>query len=180
MKKILWLVAVLGAFSAASLADAPPPASPEPTGLALILARYAGTYNVDETSFDTQYSRASSRQYLILRACTQTGAVLDCKLTAGGVLQGEQRFTWDAAAGVFHVDMDIGGRTQPPLTLTVQGETWTFLQPIQDATGAPMQYRIQRHYRTPTEVSYNAGFSRNGTDWVIMTRGTEIRAADVK
>jgi hypothetical protein len=157
-------------WAAAAWADAP-----SPTGLALIQARYAGTWAVEDAAYDTEVSRAGTRQYELTRDCALDGAVLDCKFMAQGVLQGEQRFTWDAAAGVYHVQMDIGGHPQPSLTLTVKDNTWTFLEETADRDGLPIKLRILRQYHSDTEVSSSAGYSRDGQHWTPMSRGTEIR-----
>lgn len=149
--------------------------APAPTGLALIQARYSGTWAVEVAAYDTEVSRASTKQYELTRDCALDGAVLDCRFTAQGVLQGEQRFTWDAAAGVYHVQMEIGGRSQPPLTLTVKDNTWTFLEETADRDGQPIKLRILRQYHSDTEVSSRAGYSRDGQHWTLMSRGTEIR-----
>lgn len=155
---------------AATAADAPAPA-----GLDLIQTRYAGTWHVEEESYATQFSGPGTKEYEITRACTFAAAVLDCKLVAEGTQQGEQRFTWDAAAGIYHVEMDISGRPQPTLTLSVKGITWTFLQTVPGPAGKPIQLRILRQYHSGTEVSYSASYSLDGTNWALMTRGTEIR-----
>ena len=162
-------------WAAAAWADAP-----APTGLALIQARYAGTWAVDETAVATDFSRPGTKQYEISRDCALAGAVLDCKLMAQGSLQGEQRFSWDAAAGVYHVEMDIGGRPQPALSLSVKDATWTFLQTLPGPDGKPMQLRILRQYHSATEVSYSASYSRDGVGWTVMTRGTEIHKDTAK
>ena len=163
------------ACAAAAAADAPTPA-----GIDLIQARYAGTWAVAETAYATDFSRAGTKQYDITRDCAPAGAMLDCKLMAQGALQGEQRFTWDAAAGAYHVDMDIGGRAQPPLTLTVKDAVWTFLETLPGPDGKPIQLRILRQYRSASEVSYSANFSRDGLSWTVMSRGTEIRKDSAK
>ncbi|MGE5624417.1 MAG: hypothetical protein ACM3ZT_02600 [Bacillota bacterium] len=168
-------IGLLGAFTAN--AGEPPAPPTTATGLALIQARYAGTWKVDETDFDTGVSRAGTKQYEITRDCALTGAMLDCKLMAEGALQGEQRFTWDAAAKVFHVDMDIGGRPQPPLTLTVRDNSWNFLQQVTDRNGNLLHLRIARQYHSDTEVSYSVGYSQDGTNWTVMSQGTEIKSA---
>ena len=155
---------------AATAADAP-----APTGLDLIRARYSGTWRVEEADYATDFSRPGTKDYEITRTCTSTAAVLDCKLMAEGTQQGEQRFTWDAVASIYHVDMDISGRPQPRLTLSVKGVTWTFLQTVPGPDGKPIQLRILRQYHSGTEVSYSASYSRDGTNWTLMTRGTEIR-----
>lgn len=149
--------------------------TPAPSGLDLIQARYAGTWTVAETAYATDFSRPGDKQYEISRDCVLAGAVLDCKLMAQGALQGEQRFTWDAAAGVYHVDMDIAGHPQPALTLSVKDAAWTFLESVPGPDGKPMQLRILRQYHSATEVSYSASYSRDGVKWTPMTRGTEIR-----
>ena len=169
MRKGILFLSLLG-IAAVAMAD-----PPSPTGLDLIQARYAGSWHVEETGYASTFSRPGSKQYDITRDCAPAGAVLDCKLMAQGTLQGEQRFTWDAASGSYHVEMDIGSRPQPPLTLTVNGAAWTFLQTVPGPGGTPIQLRILRQYRTPTEVSYSASYSRDGTNWTLMTRGTEIR-----
>lgn len=158
------------ACAAAAAADAPMPAA-----LDLIQARYAGTWAVAETAYATDFSRAGTRQYDITRDCAPAGTALDCKLMAQGTLQGEQRFTWDAAAGVYHVDMDIGGRPQPPLSLTVKDVVWIFLETLPGPDGKPIQLRILRQYRSAAEVSYSVNYSRDGLSWTVMSRGTEIR-----
>jgi|GEM_PF-6844909 len=166
---------------AASAAGAPPAPlaspAPAPTELTLIQARYAGTWKVDNTDFDTAVTRAGEKQYVITRDCSVTGAVLDCKLTAEGKLQGEQRFTWDAASGSYDVEMEIGGRPQPPLKLTVTDNSWNLLQDLHDRDGNPLHYRITRQYRSDTEVSYSSGYSKDGTNWTVVSRGTEIKSA---
>jgi hypothetical protein len=170
------LALVLALFTTAAVADTPAPA-----GLGDIQARYAGTWNITEEAYATDFSRPGNKQYEITRDCTPTtGAVLDCKLMAQGILQGEQRFTWDAASGIYHVDMDIGGRPQPSLTLTVKGASWSFLQAVPGPDGKPMQLRILRQYRSSTEVSYSASYSRDGVNWTLMTHGTEIRKDTAK
>ena len=172
---------ILGWVCVSSAASAVPPIPAVPyTGLDLIQARYAGTYKVDETTSDTEFSRAGSRQYVLTRDCAVQGAALDCKLIAEGTVQGDQEFIWDPSAGVYHVEMTIGDRHQPTLTLSVKGDTWTFLQEIQDRDGKPLHYRIVRQYHSATEVSYSAGFSHDGTSWVLMTRGTELRSDEGK
>jgi hypothetical protein len=162
-------------WAAAALADTPAPA-----GLDLIQARYAGTWTVAETAYATDFSRPGDKQYEITRDCALAGAVLDCKLMAQGALQGEQRFSWDAAASVYHVDMDIAGHPQPALTLSVKDATWAFLESVQGPDGKPMQLRILRQYHSATEVSYSVSYSRDGMKWTLMTRGTEIRQASAK
>src|SRR5579871_828607 len=89
-------------WAATAWADAP-----TPTGLDLIQARYAGTWKVEDVSYDTEVTRAGTKEYELTRICVLSGTALDCKFMAQGALQGEQRFTWDAAAGVYHVDMDV-------------------------------------------------------------------------
>ena len=157
---------------AATAASADPPA---PTGLDLTQLAYSGTWAVDETGFATDFTRAGTKQYELTRLCTQTAAVLDCKLMAQGALQGEQRFTWDAASGSYRIDMDIGGRPQPTFTLSVKGSSWTFQQTLPGPDGKPMQLRILRQYRSAGEVSYSVAYSRDGVAWTLMSRGTEIR-----
>jgi hypothetical protein len=159
-------------WASAAVADAP-----MPTGLALIQARYAGTWTVQETAYASDFSRPGSKQYDITRVCVLANAVLDCQLMAQGSLQGEQRFTWDAATGVYHVDMDIAGHPQPTLALTVKEAAWTFQQEVPGPDGKPIQLRIQRQYRTATEVSYSVSYSRDGLKWTPMSRGTEIHKA---
>ena len=161
--------AIICLWSAAAWAAAP-------TGLDLIQARYAGTWHVEEAGYDTDFSRASSKEYDITRVCTATGAVLDCKLLAEGALQGEQRFTWDAAAQLYHVEMDIGGHPQPALTLSVRDAAWWFQQDVPGPDGSTVRLRIQRQYRSATEVSYSVSYSRDGgAHWTLMSRGTEVR-----
>ena len=167
MRNVLLMLCLL---AAAAWADAP-----VPTGLALIQARYAGTWHVEEADYDTEVSRTGTRQYDLTRDCTLKDAVLDCRLMAQGSLQGEQRISWDAAAGSYHVEMDIAGHPQPPLTLTVKGDAWNFLEEVKDRDGQPLTLRIQRQYHSDTEVSTSAGYSRDGVHWTPMSRGTEIR-----
>lgn len=162
------------ALGAAAAAGAPAPSADE-AGLDLIQARYAGTWTVSETAYATDFSRPGTKQYDITRDCAPTGAVLDCKLMAQGVQQGEQRFTWDAKAGSYRVDMDIGGHPQPELSLTVKDAAWTFLQEVPGPGGKPIQLRIQRQYRSPSEVSYSVDYSRDGASWTLMSKGTEVR-----
>lgn len=159
-------------FACATVAAANAPA---PTGLDLIQARYAGTWTVAETAYATDFSRPGSKQYDITRDCAPAGAVLDCKLMAQGVQQGEQRFTWDAKAGSYRVDMDIGGHSQPELTLTVRDAAWTFLQEVPGPDGKSLQLRIQRQYHSASEVSYSVNYSRDGVNWTLMSKGTEVR-----
>ena len=161
-------------FLLATAAGAAPP-TPARTGLALIQARYAGSWQVQEVAYDTAVSRAGTKQYEITRDCVLAAAVLDCKLMAQGSLQGEQRFTWDAASGIYHVDMDIAGHPQPPLSLAVKDSTWTFTEAMQDRAGLSMQLRMLRQYHSDAEVSYNAAYSQDGVHWTVMSRGTEIR-----
>ncbi len=164
---------------AAGAADAPQsPVADSP--LDLIQARYAGTWAVDETDYASDFSRAGTKQYEITRDCALAGTALDCKLMAQATLQGEQRFTWDAAAGTYHVDMDIASHPQPPLTLTVKGAAWTFLENPPGPDGKPLQLRIQRQYRSASEVSYSTSYSRDGVSWTVMNRGTEIRKDPAK
>lgn len=163
---LLW---VLGLVTVSAWAEAP-----VPTGLALVQARYAGTWAVEDAAYDTEVSRAGTKQYELTRDCAITGAVLECKFMAQGALQGTQRFTWDAAAGVYHVQMDIGGHLQPALTLTVKDRTWTFLEEAADRDGQPIKLRILRQYHSDTEVSVSAAYSRDGERWTVMSRGTEI------
>lgn len=158
--------------TAAAWADAPAPAA---TGLALIQARYAGTWKVEDTAYDTEVSRAGTKQYQLTRVCILTAALLDCKFMALGSLQGEQRFTWDSVAGVYHVDMDVAGHPQPPFVLTVKGNTWNFLEDVKDRDGQPVKLRILRQYHSDSEVSSSAAYSRDGVHWTVMSRGTELR-----
>lgn len=150
-------------------------AAPAPDGLALVQARYAGTWAVEDADYDTEVSRAGTKQYELTRLCVLAGSVLDCKFMALGSLQGEQRFTWDAAAGVYHVEMDVAGHPQPPLTLTVKGNAWNFLEDVKDRDGHPITLRILRQYRSDTEVSVSAAYTRDGEHWTLMSRGTELR-----
>ena len=144
-------------------------------GLAVIQARYSGTWKVEEADFDTEVSRAGTKQYDLTRDCVQKDAVLDCRLMAQGSLQGEQRITWDAASGSYHVEMDIAGHPQPPLVLTVKGNSWNFLEEVKDRDGRPIKLRIQRQYHSDSEVSISVGYSQDGEHWTVMSRGTEIR-----
>lgn len=148
--------------------------TPAPTGLALIQARYAGTWKVEDADFDTEVTHAGTKQYELTRLCVLSGAVLDCKFMAQGALQGEQRFTWDPAAGVYHVQMDVAGHPQPPLTLTVRGNAWIFLEQTADRDSQPLTVRILRQYHSDSEVSVSAGYSRDSVHWTVMSRGTEI------
>jgi hypothetical protein len=166
----LMTAGVLAAVTA--LADAP---ATDP--LDAVASQFSGNWNVDVQSFDTEFSRAGSQAYLEQRDCARVDAMLSCKITANGVLQSVLSFSWDAAAGVYRVKENVGGKPQPDLTLTIQGKLWTFMQETHDAYGAALHYRITRSYRTTTGASYTAGFSRNGTDWVMLIKGTEIKAS---
>jgi hypothetical protein len=172
MRKLITSLCVVCATATA--ADAPAP-SADKAGLDLIQARYAGTWTVAETAYAPDFSRPGTKQYDITRDCVPTGTVLDCKLMAQGVQQGEQRFSWDAKAGSYRVDMDIGGHPQPVLSLTVKDAAWTFLQEVPGPDGKPIQLRIQRQYRSPSEVSYSVNYSRDGVHWTLMSKGTEVR-----
>jgi len=169
MQKAILLLGL--ACVTAAAADAP-----ALTGLDLIQARYAGMWHVVEVGYDTDFSRAGTKEYDITRDCAPTGAVLDCKLMAKGALQGEQRFAWDAAADLYHVDMDIAGHPQPQLALSVRDAAWTFQQSVPGPDGKPMQLRIQRQYRSLAEVSYSVSYSRDGgAHWTLMSKGTEVK-----
>ena len=164
------ILAILCLLAAAARAD-----TPAPTGLALIQARYAGTWKVEDAAYDTEVSRAGTRQYELTRLCVLSGAMLDCKFMALGSLQGEQRFTWDPAAGLYHVEMDVAGHPQPPFILTVKGNAWNFLEDVKDRDGHPIKLRILRQYHSDSEVSVSAAYTRDGVHWTLMSRGTEVR-----
>jgi hypothetical protein len=70
--------------------------------------------------------------------------------------------------------MEIGGHPQPPIILTVKGNTWIFLEDTVDRDGLPLKVRILRQYHSDSEVSSSAGYSRDGTHWTVMSRGTEV------
>lgn len=161
---------MLGFWIAVAWAD-----SPASTGLALIQARYAGIWKVEDAAYDTEVSRAGTKQYELTRLCVLSGTVLDCKFMALGSLQGEQRFTWDPATGLYHVEMDIAGHPQPPFILTVKGNAWNFLEDVKDRDGQPIKLRILRQYHSDSEVSVSAAYSRDGVHWTLMSRGTEVR-----
>ena len=169
--KTIYVMAV-GLLAAAALADAP---AADP--LDAVAAQFSGNWNVDVQSFDTEFSRAGSQAYLEQRDCARVDAFLTCKITANGALQSVLSFSWDATAGVYRVKENVGGKPQPDMTLTIKGTLWNFAQETQDRYGKPLHYRITRSYRTATGASYSTGFSRNGTDWVMLTKGTEIKAA---
>lgn len=160
-------------WAAAALADTPATSASD-KALGVVQAGYAGTWNIDETDFLTDFSRAATKQYQLTRDCMLAGALLDCKLLAAGIQQGEQRFFWDAASNSYRVEMDVGTRSQPALTLTVNGSSWTFLQDLPGPGGKPMQLRIQRQYHSASEVSYSVSYSHDGQNWTSMSHGTEI------
>lgn len=168
--KTIWLMAAGLLASVSALADAP---AADP--LAAIAAQFSGAWKVDVQSFTTEFSREGSQSYVEQRDCARVDAMLTCKITANGTLQSVLSFTWDPAGSVYRLQENVGGKPQPDMTLTIKGTLWTFLQETHDAYGAPLHYRITRSYRSASGASYSTGFSRNGTDWVILTKGTEIK-----
>lgn len=170
MKAICLMAATL-IVGLPALADAP---VPDP--LDAVATQFAGNWNVNVESFDTEFSRAGSQAYLEQRDCTKAAATLTCKITANGALQSILSFSWDAAAGVYRIQESVNGKLQPAMTLAISGRLWTFTQETHDRYGAPLHYRITRSYRTATGASYSTGFSRDGTGWVMLTKGTEIKA----
>lgn len=171
MKTICLMAAALLA-PVSALADTP---AADP--LAVVAAQFSGNWKVDVQSFATEFSREGSQSYVEQRDCARVDAMLTCKVTANGTLQSVLSFAWDLPAGVYRVQENVGGKPQPDMTLTIRGTLWTFLQETHDAYGVPLHYRITRSYRSATGASYSTGFSRNGTDWVILTKGTEIKAS---
>ena len=168
--KSICLMALGMLTAACALADAP---AADP--LDVIANQLAGSWNVEEKSFDSEFSREGSQSYTLVRECKAAEQALTCTFTANGQLQLAQRFTWDAGAKAYRVDEVVGGHPQPPLKLSIQGNTWTYLQETHDRAGTPIHYRILMVFRTSSGVSYSTGFSRNGTDWVMMTKGTQIK-----
>ena len=154
-----------------------PAAADDAVGAALdkLAATFPGTWKSDGESFKTEYGAGGKSAFTTVRDCWRTPDAFKCVLIQDGGLRAETVFTYNAATGLYYEDEITPKGRAPSFTLMVKDNVWTYHQDTTDAAGNAIVYEIVRTFTSPTTVEYHSEYTRNGKEWIGMTKGTETK-----
>ncbi len=164
------LIGVLLALPVASQA-----AAPAPTGLEAIAAAYPGSWKVETENYSSEFSQAGSRTYSASRECWKSGEALKCVVVVDDKLAAELVFTYDPTTDTCHEHQILTQGSPAEMTITIKGDTWTYVQDSKAKDGSIVQFRITRVYKKPDSIEFKQEFRHVPGDWITMSSGTEMR-----
>lgn len=148
--------------------------SPAGDGIAAIKA-YQGTWKLKADSFDTTHSKARHDENEIRNDCWRSGNYYACNQYVDGESKILLVFTFDADKKIYTSYLiPADGSAASSGTLEIQGDTWMYpWQSTED--GHTTYYRVVNVFKSPKLIEYRREFSADKVNWVVMSRGSEIR-----
>jgi len=152
------------------------PATPAPTGLDRIAAAVTGTWNTEAETYSSELSQAGHQTLKVERECWKSGEALKCLMVSDDKLIAENVYTYDKASDSYRERVLTAQGAYPDFTLTIKGDTWTYLEEIKSKQGDTIHLRLVRIFKTPDSVESKTDFKHDTGDWITSATGTETRA----
>jgi hypothetical protein len=152
------------------------PVSAVPPGANAALAplmAYNGTWQVTRNN--------APKPDTMVNQCVAVGTYLACHQTVNDGAASLLVFIPSKTAGQFYTQTILpDGRAGGRGDLTVEGDTWTFLNRWNQAAGKSSFYRVVNVFKGKNQIHFEQQQSDDGTNWKTTASGDEVRVSSAR
>ena len=152
-------------------------ATTSPAGVDRLMA-YSGQWKIETQSFDTANSKAGRDTHTLVNDCWKSDAWVACRQIVDGKSQVLLVFTCPGDGdNCTSYPISADGSPAGSGKLVITGNTWTFPWTTTQ-NGKTTWFRVVNEWSSPTTIEFHQEFSTDGTHWVRMTAGHEVKQSN--